>query len=612
MTGPTSEHVKLGPLPASDLAVIVDAVRPGTSVEELHARTGGSPFFVAQALRAEASADGDESLLRLVHGRVGLAHQHAERFLSAAALIGLDFDPWLAGDAVSLDPTTIDAVVDTLEQNELLLRADGERRAFAHGLVAEAMRTETPTHERRALPLRIAEILQTRGAPAPDWISHLIEAGPLVDPHTLAVAGAEAAAQLVRRGRPGPAVDALRAILARPLAPADRVMALRWYGLALFAQVERGAEVPLIEASELALEHGLDAELVDVALAYGRVGPWPTNDDNNRPRLLTLAKDRCPADRPDLRARIEARLASFEIFTGPLHTRTAAAERAIALAETSGDIEAYGDALNAALVATACPSNLEGTRQLEADIRRLELAGLMRSDLSNRPAVSTFWLADGEQFRADVEERRAEQATATRSARNLLTSLEPCWPSSMVSWTGPAACCRSTSSSTTSHGGTTPGATLPSSGSPVPRNVPSRPWLEPSPIFGCPLRYTLLWLATEADDDALVAELYDTITPKRVAQLPETFLGGFGLAGLAMTAHVRRDRDLAGLVLPALEPLAGQMLGVPWSGFPSADLFLSVLTGLMGDADRQASFIASAQRLHGRMGAPSFDRLLDR
>lgn len=615
MAGPTAEHLQLGLLTQVDLEAIIESTGSTATTDELHERTGGNPFFVDQVLRSHAHASDDRALLRLVWTRVALVHDKAGPFLTAAALIGLDFDSALAAAVCELDPARTDAVVDALVDNGLLLRIDdaGTRCSFAHGLVAEAMHSETPTSDRRRLHLAIANQQQGAGAPARDWIRHLVEAGPLVDPHTLALVGDQAAGQLLRRGQASTAIEILQAILERPLGPADRVSMLTWKGTALFARGDDEPGLPLLEASEIALEHDLDRALINVALAYGQVGPWLSNSDPNGPRLLRLALDRCAADRPDLRVRIESRLACFDIFTGALKDRVAAADRAVALAESTGDPGALGDALNTSMIATTCPANLEQTRRIEADLLRLERAGQARSEILNRPAISTFWMADGAQFRSDIADRRIGADASTRRDYLALNGLETV----LAIFDDDLVTARARLSNQQL-------VTDVERGNHAWKSVLIE-WLEGAPeralatvkgtyddFRGAPLRYTLLWLATEAGEEQLAAELYETITAKRVQRTPEVMLGGYALAGLAMTAHLRSDHELTELVWPVLQPLAGQMLGVPWSGFPAADFFLALLAGVRGDARAQRDLTTSARRLHDQMTAPSFNRLVDR
>lgn len=250
---------------------------------------------------------------------------------------------------------------------------------------------------------------------------------------------------------------------------------------------------------------------------------------------------------------------------------------------------------------------------LEDEMLRLEDAGLARSQMRNRPAISTFWSGDGQQFRADIAQRatfmhsatHGEQQTLrglqtvlaildnqTAEARELLTNQvldtdvergNHAWNSLMVEWL---------------DGDLT--AALP---------VIRRAYED---FRGGPLRYTLLWLAVEVGDQPLIDELYGTISATRVGRLRELLLGGFGLAGLAMAAAKLEDQTLSDIVGPELERLSGQMIGVPWASFPSADFFLAAMATSLGDTALAEKHSAEAKRVHALMGAPGCDELLDR
>lgn len=613
MGGPTSGHLKLAPLTSADITAIIEATGSTAEPEDLHQRTGGSPFFLDQVLRTDGSASGD-SLLRLVAARVELVHAKAADFMRAASLIGLEFDPGLAGTVAELDAETAAETVDALTADGLLLpsAAAANMHTFAHGLVAEAMHAEMSTHERRRLHLAIATARQTAGAPDYEWISHLLDAGPLVDQSTLIPAVAEAGAHLLRRGQCEAALRIIETAQQRQLGPTDRVTLLTLTGEVC---VERGKDhtPPLLEASQIAVDHGLDDQLIDVALTYSRGGPWLSNHDANGPRLLQLALDRCPADRDDLRTRIESRLACYDIFTGALDDRLRASEEALELATTSGDTAVIAEALNTSIVAIACPATLAQTRRFEDELLRLEQAGLGRSAITNRPAVSTFWMADGAQFRADVAERRDEAHRATHRQAQALNGLETV----LAIFDNDLDRARSLLADQVLDSDVERGNYA--------WNTVLIEWLEGTPeraldvvrstyddFRGAPLRYTTLWLAVEAGATTLTGELLATITPPRVHRTPEVFLGGYALAGLAMTAYLQRDRELAELTASVLAPLEGHMLGVPWSGFPSADFFLALLADVQGDDGARSKLAGSARRLHDRMTAASFNILVDR
>jgi|GEM_PF-6109166 len=614
LAGPSRVHLTLGPLTEVDLGAIVASTASVLDVDELFQRTGGNAFFVAELVRGGPGAVDGLTLSRLVRARVDLLHSKAIEFLTTAALCGLDFDPQLVAEALAVDPATADEIVDVLIGNQLLLRDGGAHRcAFAHGLVAEAMVTTAATHKKRSLHLKIADLQQRAGVPAHIWVEHLLAAAPLVDTHTLVTASVEATRQLIVEPRPEIAESIMRRVLDLRLDPSDRVTAMTALGEALMAIGGREPASVLLAATELALQEGLDREFVKATLAYTIGGPWASNNDTNGPRLLALALARCPDDADDLRVRLEARLASYDIFTGPVDDRVRATQRAVAVARESGDATMLGDALNAGIVAVSCPARLADTRQLEDEMERLEDAGLARSEMMNRPAISTYWMGDGEKFRAGIAQRRAVITGATQRDRQALDGLEVV----LSILDGDIERARTQLSELTVVTDVARGNHA--------WNSVTLSWLDGDvsaalPVVkdayddfrGGPLRYTLLWLAIEAGHGSLIDEFYDTINGRRIERLPELMLGGFALGGLAMTAALKKDRDLVELVAPVLAGLSGQMIGVPWSSYPAADFFLAVMAEAIGELELAQQHATEARRVHERMGAPAFDGLLDR
>lgn len=614
---PNCLQISLGPLSATDVQTIVDGTNAISDADEVLRLSGGNPFFVAELLRSGPGIVDDKTLSRIVRSRVDLVHPRATDFLTTAALCGIDFDPWLVGEVLSLDVSETGELVDELTHHQLVLPGQGDRDRcwFTHGLVAEAMLSSADAQERRRIHLRIADVEQQAGSPVGLWIEHLLGAGPLIDTHTLTVSVVEAVDQLCRRSQPESAASVVRRVLETRLDVPDRVLAMTALAksLAQNGGMTAEADAILLEAGTLAVDHHLDDALTDVAIAYSRGGPWRRNSDTNGPRLLALALERCPPDRRDLRAHLQARLASYSIFTGPLADRIEAAELAIASARESGDQQALGEALNSAIVAVTSPATLAKTRDLEDEILLLQDAGLAVTEMANRPAVSTYWAGEGQRYQADVAARRARLVSATQIERELLNELETV----LANLRGDESEARRLLGEQGFNNDVKRGNHA--------WNTLATEWLAGDvtralPVMrrayddfrGAPLRYSLLWLAAEADEHELVDELYETITPTRVGRLPEVFLGGFGLAGLAMTAFKLQDRELAAVVEPELKRLTGQMIGVPWSSLPSADFFLALLADTNGDHALAKTRAAAARQAHKRMRAPAFTLLLDR
>lgn len=615
MALPGADSLELGPLTIDDLDELVEDGGHLVAGDELHRQSGGNAFYVAELLRSSGSDDDHRSLLRLVRARAALVHDRAIDYLATAAICGLDFNPSVVAEVLAYEPALGVELTDALIGSGLLLRSErGSRVQFSHGIVADAVLAELGDAARKRLHLDVAAAKRRRGHWGEEVIRHLIGAGPLVEASTLIASATEAAEDLIIRHDSQAAARLMRLVLETDLPVESGVTARRLLGTALLAHSDPSATATLLDAHRTACRLGLDDEILALALAYSHGGAWRNNADPNGARLVRLAIERCPDDRPDTRARLEARLSSLTIFSSSLATRLESTETAVASARATGDPRRVVNALNARLLAIACPALLRETDRLETEILQLEDAGLGRSELSNRPGMATYWGGDGDRYRAEIEARDAFTPNADAAmgvvnaqlatcvaihdgdlalARTHLARIVPdetsaidvqkgnhLWNSVMIDWLDGD-----------------PTASLP---------LVQRRYEE---LRGAPIRYTLLWLAAAHGIDDVTAELREHATSERIARLPELFLGGFGLAGLALAAQVLDDRRLATDVRRELLRLSGQMIGVPWATFPAADHFLGVVDSVLGDYAAAADHFRRAEAVHHRMHALAFDDL---
>ena len=158
LLGGNVEEMALGPL--SPAAVEELARRVGArdvDALELHARTGGHPQFVAEALRLAATGDGGPqpaSLRQAVEERVARAGRDVEELLRVAAVAGTSFDLDFVAELADI------GIGDAVRRSEQALRAgllepDGARFRFAGSILRDALYDTTPvpirtSHHRRA------------------------------------------------------------------------------------------------------------------------------------------------------------------------------------------------------------------------------------------------------------------------------------------------------------------------------------------------------------------------------------------------------------------------------------------------------------------------------
>ena len=336
--------------------------------DALLAETDGNPFFVAEILRhlaetgairqhdngrwtttADLRATGLPVSVREVLGR-RVAHlgETALRVLSAASVIGRDFD---LNTLTMLVDTDEDTLLDTLEEAEtanLLVDAGPGRFSFAHTLVEHALYDELGSTRRARLHRRVGEIIeaQTHGEPG-DRIGELAH-------HWAEAVAPQDITKACEYAR-----QAGDYALGR-LAPDE---ALRWYarGLELLGHAGAGAErfrcalliglgeaqrqtadptyrQTLLDAADLAGRVGDNLLLVQAALANNRGFTSSTGFvDTERVDVLRGALDRVGASDPKTRALLLALLAAELNYNNEPAQRRLLADEARTLARKCGD-----------------------------------------------------------------------------------------------------------------------------------------------------------------------------------------------------------------------------------------------------------------------------------
>ncbi len=216
-------RVRLGALAPAEMDRLLvsrlDARLSERSLERLHDRSGGNPFFALEIGRAlqqrEDLSDTDDvpipaSLHELVRDRLALLPRAAREATEiAAALLRPTVE--LIGAVRGSDDS--DATIEAAAAAGIV-ELDGDRVRFAHPLLASITYAQIPSGQKRALHARLAEILEDpeeRGR-------HLALAAESPDAE-VAEALDEAARRARARGAPGSAAELWEQ--ARRLTPAD-------------------------------------------------------------------------------------------------------------------------------------------------------------------------------------------------------------------------------------------------------------------------------------------------------------------------------------------------------------------------------------------------------
>jgi DNA-binding SARP family transcriptional activator/tetratricopeptide (TPR) repeat protein len=349
-----------------DEAVAVLLARHGVDVAaapRYRERTGGNPFFLEELLRDErergGAAEGPPAGVRdVVDHRLARLTDTAREALALAATMGLRFDLKVlaaAGDR------PVDELLDALDEAVaagLVVRGAGERFAFAHALVAEAILSALPASRRARLHLQLAEALEAAGDAPPGRVaSHLQAAGPLAPTDRVVRWSVAAAREATEALAHSDAAAHLAAALAAGPPARDRPELLIALGHAHDRAGEReAARASFAEAAALARARGDPTLLSRASLGFAGLAVVVAAPDPELIRLLEEALEATPAEERGTRGRLRAQLAVESYYADPAAAESLS-EQAVSDARASGDQGALAAALNARRVALWRPAH---------------------------------------------------------------------------------------------------------------------------------------------------------------------------------------------------------------------------------------------------------------
>jgi class 3 adenylate cyclase len=354
----------------------------------VYRETDGNPFFVWEVLRHLAetgaivrgpsgrwAASGPsteialpDSVRQVIGARVARLGEVATKVLSAAAVIGRDFELDLTAVVTGVDEDTLIELLELARAAALAREVEGApgRYMFSHSLVQHTIYEDLGATRRARLHRQVAEALEALVGDTPG-----ARVGELARHYLLATRPAEADKALAYARQAGDAALAA-------LAPDE---ALRWFAQSLelagtgadpavridlliglgTAQRQVGAaefRATLLEAAQLAEASGDAGRLVAAALANYR-GFTSINGVVDTERVATLRAalrevgDRDSADR----ARLLGRLCS-ELAYAPLDERLSLAHEAKAVARRLGDRGTLATVISDCSVPLRVPSTL--------------------------------------------------------------------------------------------------------------------------------------------------------------------------------------------------------------------------------------------------------------
>ncbi len=446
------ERVKLTGLDSGDVLALMEASagheldRDGRALaEQITRETAGNPFFAGEVLRhltesgAIVQEQGErwrlvgnmaelglpQSVREVIGRRVERLGPDARTALSAAAVIGRDFDLDLLSEVVELSE---DRLLDLLEQGVAAsLLTESPQRAgrftFTHALVEHTLYEDLGRARRARLHKRVAVALEEQCGDEPDE-----RLGELAAHWAAAVVSADNAKALHYARR------AAERALAQ-LAPAE---AARWYRQALqlhdqapggdrtehcdlvigLGEAQRQTGDPEFRQTLLDAAHQAqtleDADRLSRAVLTNTRG-WFSQAgsvDSGRVHALEAAAE-VLADDDQRRARVLALLADELHFAGePARCRTLAGE-AIAIARAAGDPATLVDTLTHASWAIWVPDTLRERQPLTDEL--VELAQQLDDPRLRSLAAQRQWnigveAGDRGRVRAGLETMRAMAA----------------------------------------------------------------------------------------------------------------------------------------------------------------------------------------------------------
>jgi DNA-binding NarL/FixJ family response regulator len=177
-------RMPLGALTTEDVEALLGSHGSRSWQRALHRESGGNPFYLDALARTwfatagsqmdQLSAGARISLMREVESASPLAQQ----VVRAAAVTGDAFEPGIVAELIGRDHADVLAALDELVDLDLVRPATGGQRfAFRHALIRQAVYATTSPGWRLSAHARAAEALRRRGASAMVLARHVEQAG---------------------------------------------------------------------------------------------------------------------------------------------------------------------------------------------------------------------------------------------------------------------------------------------------------------------------------------------------------------------------------------------------------------------------------------------------
>ena len=417
------------------MTLTADQEPPADLITTITRETEGNPFFITEVVRlllaegrlrhprggAPARLPLPQSVREVIGRRLAHLSDHCNQTLTAAAVIGREFDLALVRRVVQFDATTLLEALEEAETARIIVALAGApgRYAFSHALVRETLYEDLPATRRARLHGQVGEALEE--VHEADRVMHLSElahhfaqaiatgdAGKAVAYARQAGARAveqlayEEAAEHFQRALAaletlgaGTTVDRCETLLAlgdAQLKSGDPQQALKRFQAA--AETARRLPAPELLASAAL---GFEDALLQAGLPRTQVAAPSISLLEDALRALGPAPSAA-------RSRVLAALARALIFSGSRPRGMDLSQEAVALARQVGDPAALVHALDARRIAIWGPDHLDERRTIASEIAHLaggigDLALALDGHLWRRHAL----LEAGEIVAADAE-----------------------------------------------------------------------------------------------------------------------------------------------------------------------------------------------------------------
>jgi tetratricopeptide (TPR) repeat protein len=373
---------------------LVGAAPSEAMVLAVHETTEGNPLFVREAVRLLSSAGRLQqpgrpdvpipgSVRALIQQRLAPLSADAVQVLSAAAVVGRDFDLSLVGPACGLPAERVLGAISEAVGLGVVVEESVAlgRYRFSHSLMREVIYEALPIPVRAALHRAVGEAIERlHGTDSDGHIAELAR-------HFAEVASiGESARALTYTRRAGDramqahayeeaVTEYRRALRAMEIAGPDEDLRCELLLRLGAARVRAGrypeAKEVYLQAAEIARRLGSPDRLARAALGFGE--PQVEGGHVNR-QLVALLREALAALSPEdspLRARLLARLSVELTFSEEVHLTDSLSRQAVEMARRLGHVAALGDALDARWMAVWGPDGLEERSGLAGEILNL-------------------------------------------------------------------------------------------------------------------------------------------------------------------------------------------------------------------------------------------------